>query len=56
MLEIKIVLQIIIADPGILKFYEAAYPIYRRGLALPSSATRKPKYQFHQIYNFLKEI
>ena len=23
---------------------------------MPSSATRKPKYQFHQIYHFLKDI
>ena len=44
-------LQIVIAS-----FYEAAYSIYICGLAMPSSATRKPKYQFHQIYHFLKDI
>ena len=40
----------------IASFHEEAYSICICGLAMPSSATRKPKYQFHQIYNFLKEI
>ena len=44
-------LQIVIAS-----FHEEVYSICICGLAMPSSATRKPKYQFHQIYHFLKDI
>ena len=40
----------------IASFHEEVYSICICGLAMPSSATRKPKYQFHQIYHFLKDI